>query len=436
MSASVATPPPTTGDEAGWQHSFVVQMAVALVVTTAVQAIRPTVTYRAIDLGAGPVEIGIVQSAYSLMPALAAVPVGRWVDTRGEVPFLRLAMVAIVIGSILETVSESLVMLVVSQLVLGLGQILNLVAAQALVANRGPRDRRDTRYGTYFTTNSFGQLLGPAAGGLIAGGSIGALLSTDGARALPFVGSLQDPNSWVFLAATAISAVALGLTFLIPVGHPPRHGGAADIAAAPGGLLAAMVRVVRRRGMPSAMLVSITVISCVDVLIAYLPAYGDAVGLSVGLVGLLLSVRAASSLVSRIFMTPLVRRFGRERVLTLSLVLAAIGLGVIPLTSTPVLLIALMVVAGLGLGLGQPMTIAWVADRSPRRERGIALGVRIMGNRGSTLVVPTAMGAVAGAAGLAAIFLVLAGCLGAATVVAGSTRFDELIEPPPEPLAT
>jgi predicted MFS family arabinose efflux permease len=74
------------------------------------------------------------------------------------------------------------------------------------------------------------------------------------------------------------------------------------------------------------------------------------------------------------------------------------------------------------------MTIAWVANRSPRSERGTALGVRITGNRVALLVVPTLMGAVAGAAGIAAIFVVVGIALAVGAGVAFRTPFDAPID--------
>jgi MFS family permease len=97
----------------------------------------------------------------------------------------------------------------------------------------------------------------------------------------------------------------------------------------------------------------------------------------------------------------------------------------LPFVRSPVALIGLMVILGLGVGLGQPMTIAWVANRSPRSERGTALGVRITGNRVALIVVPTVMGAVAGAAGIAAIFIVMAVGLAIGAALAFGSPLDE-----------
>ena len=76
------------------------------------------------------------------------------------------------------------------------------------------------------------------------------------------------------------------------------------------------------------------------------------------------------------------------------------------------------------------MTIAWVATRSPRQERATALALRITGNRASLLVIPPLMGALAGAAGIAMVFVVLAVALAGGAAIAARTPFDEMAGDP------
>ncbi len=422
-----------------WRRSLATQLAVVVLSVGAVNAVRPIVTYRALDLGAGPFEIGLVQSAFSILPAATAVAIGRWVDRRGEARFLVAAMAMLAVASLATTIADSLPVLAVAMTLLGLGQITSHVAGQTMIANRGPRDQRELRYGWYATCASLGQLIGPAAAGLVLSASVagGAAVSASGSGAasapggaaapttsLPAAadGVVLNPQAPVFVLGATMATVALGLALTIPHRRPrPRPPGEEP----PAGLARAAWHVLRRPGMATAMLVSVTVLSSVDVLVAYLPAYGEAVGLPVETVGLLLlAVRAGASLLSRLAMGVLIARLGRERLLAASMILAAVGVGALVLVPSTPVLVACMVAAGLGLGLGQPMTIAWVATRSPRCERALALGVRLTGNRASLLVVPTAVGALAGATGLTSIWLVVAGFLAFGAMTALRTPFD------------
>jgi MFS family permease len=182
------------------------------------------------------------------------------------------------------------------------------------------------------------------------------------------------------------------------------------------------------------MFVSISVISSIDALVAYLPLYGESVGLPIEFVTTLLALRAGASLVSRIFMGPAIAHLGRSTLLVVSMTAAAIALVAVTLTAAPAALIVLLIAVGLGLGLGQPMTMAWVANRSPRAERGTALGVRLTGHRAALFVVPSLLGTVAGATGVAAIFWVLAAFLGSGAGVALRSPFDEPVEPQSAPV--
>jgi MFS family permease len=408
-----------TADEDGWRRSYLVQLAIAVLSVTAVNAIKPTITYRALALGAGPLEVGVVVSAFSLVPALTAVAIGRWVDRAGEARFMVLGMAVMTIGGVLAAVSPNLVLLGLSQVVMGMGQIINLVTGQALLANRGPRQGREVRYGTYATMNSVGQMVGPALAAAILGDVVGtrAAIATSG-----------NPEAIVFLVGAVATGLACGLALFIP-----RHvATAADIAAEAstlrGGILRTAWQVTRRPGMAAAMLVSITVISCIDILIAYLPVYGSRRDLPVELIGTLLTLRAGASLMTRVFMGRLIALLGRSRLLAVSMGISALGFAALPFAESPILLAALMIMIGLGLGLGQPMTIAWIANRSPRAERATALGVRLTGNRAALLVVPSVMGAIGGAAGVGAIFGVLAAGMASSAWVAMTTPFDELVE--------
>jgi MFS family permease len=75
------------------------------------------------------------------------------------------------------------------------------------------------------------------------------------------------------------------------------------------------------------------------------------------------------------------------------------------------------------------MTMAWIANRSPRAERGTALGVRLTGNRSALVIVPILVGAVAGVTGVSLIFWLIAALLGAGAVVGYRAPLDT--EPPP-----
>ncbi|WP_225753443.1 MFS transporter [Actinotalea sp. Marseille-Q4924] len=384
----------------------------ALLLTVAVQAIRPMVSYRALALGGGALDLGVVAASFGVLALVLAVPMGRRVDRWGGPPVL-LAGAGIVLLSATTLVwIDSLVLLAVNQAALGLAQIMFVVSNQAMVG-AGASARRDARYGYYTATVSLGQMIGPSVAGLLAGagGSESSVRPEDVDTDLVFA----------TMAGVAAVAVLVAITLLLhrPPGDARRRAAGHRTTAR-----AATGQILRIPSMPQAMLVSLTVMTSIDLLATYLPLYGTQTGLSVQVVGFLLAARAGASVASRLLMTRLIRFLGRKRLLIASLLAPATALATFPFVPLPGKVVA-MVVAGLGLGLGQPVTLSWVAAAAPGPLLGTALGLRITGNRVGVTVIPVLVGAVASAAGVTAVFGAIAVMLGGSTALLAGARFDD-----------
>lgn len=386
-------------------------VAITILFQIALFAVRPMVAYRALDLGADPFELGVATGAFSVLSLFVAIPAGRWVDRRGEGE-------AIVCGAALMTAVTlalaavgSLAALIACQALLGSAHVINVIGIQALLADRASTRQRDRRFATFTTAASFGQLVGPAGAGLLASYVGGVDAASRGAVA-------------VFLAAVALSLAATLLALPLLRGSRSRPGG----AAASGSLARGLVGVIRVPSMPQAIVVGVTVMTTVEILTMYLPAYGEATGLSVREVSFLLATRAAASLASRFLMTRLIRAIGHRWLLIGSTVVPAVTLCFWPLIDGFGVLLVFMIVIGFGLGLGQPITLAWVAGRVSAESRGAAFGLRLTANRFGQMCIPLAVGAVAGSAGIASVFFSMAALLGISSAAAGWASFGD-VEP-------
>jgi MFS family permease len=174
--------------------------------------------------------------------------------------------------------------------------------------------------------------------------------------------------------------------------------------------------IVGTRGVPTGMFASIAVLTAADVFTAYLPVLGEERGIGPGVVGVILAVRAATSTVSRVGISAIVRRVGRLRLMSLSAAAAAAALVAVTFTDDPLALAALAAIAGFGLGFGQPLSMTMVVQLVPEQVRGTALAVRLTGNRVGQVAVPAVAGLVAGSAGAASVFWLLGGMLVASAV--------------------
>jgi sugar phosphate permease len=130
-------------------------------------------------------------------------------------------------------------------------------------------------------------------------------------------------------------------------------------------------------------------------------------------VGALLSLRAAASILSRLLIPWMVRVLSRARLIAASAAGSALAMAVLPVPKGAAGLAAVLAVAGFFLGIGQPLTMSLIVQAVPDDARGTALAIRLTGNRVGQVATPAAAGVVAGAAGVAAAGVV-AGAAGVA----------------------
>jgi MFS family permease len=372
-------------------------LAVLLAHTVLVQVVtfvlRPTSTYRALELSVPATWLGVLSACFAVAPLVLAVPSGQAVDRFGErrVMLVGAVLVAAAAGAFV-LVGGSVAGLVAGSVLLGTGHLCSVVGEQALVANATPAGRHDTAFGYYTFAASLGQALGP-----------GLILLFGGTRTIPDTGA-------IFVSALGITAVLFGVTLLLRSSVRTR--------TARDGTDSGMRTLLRRPGLLRALTVSCVVLAAVDITLVYLPALGTERGIASGAIGAILTLRAAASMLSRLFLGRLSRRLGRKRLLVGSVGLSALGLAV-AVVPMPVWALALVaVVLGLGLGAGQPLTMSWLAEATPPGLRGRAMSLRLTGNRVGQVVVPSTAGLLAAGAGAGGVLVLTAAGLVAVGVAA------------------
>ncbi|MEU6994334.1 MFS transporter [Streptomyces sp. NPDC046465] len=370
------------GGRRGWLLRLVVAFSFA---QAAVSMARPAVSYRALSLGADERAIGVIAGVYALLPLFAAVPLGRRTDHGRCAPLLPVG-VLIAGGCALSGMADSLAAMAAWSGVMGLGHLCFVIGAQSIVARQSAPAEQDRNFGHFTIGASLGQLVGPLA----AGALIGADIDRTSAVAL--------------LVSAAVGAVSL--TSLWRIEHVRAAGGPARQAPK-----VPVSRILRTRGVPAGIFISLAVLSATDILTAYLPVVGEHRGIAPATVGLLLSLRAAATIACRLVMTPLIDLLGRT-VLTIAtcasggLLCAGVALPV-PVWGLGVMLVLL----GFCLGVGQPLSMTTVVQAAPADARSTALALRLTGNRLGQVAAPASAGLIAGVAGVAAPFVMLGGLL-------------------------
>ncbi|WP_329340955.1 MFS transporter [Streptomyces sp. NBC_00663] len=372
------------GRNRGWLLRLVIAFSFA---QGAVSMARPAVSYRALALGADEQAIGIIAGVYALLPLFAAVPLGRRTDHGRCAPLLPVGVILISGGCALSGLANSLWAMAIWSGVMGLGHLCFVIGAQSLVARQSAPHEQDRNFGHFTIGASLGQLVGPIAAGALIGGE-----------------DMAGTSALALLVAGAGAAVAFSSLWRIEdrttVKSRTQQGDRVPVG-----------RILRARGVPAGIFISLAVLSATDILTAYLPVVGEHRGIAPSVIGLLLSLRAAATIACRLVLTPLLRLLGRAMLLTVTCLLAAVVCAGIALP-VPVWALALMLaVLGFCLGVGQPLSMTTVVQAAPDGARSTALALRLTGNRLGQVAAPATAGLVAGVVGTAAPFVMLGALL-------------------------
>jgi MFS family permease len=364
--------------------------------------VRLMVSYRALDEGADPLFLGMLAASFAVPALCTALPAGRLADRVGgsAVTLTGLLIAALGIAAMLLLPGNG--PLLACSAAVGLGHLLAMVGQQAYVAHASTTQASDSAFGALAAAASLGQLVGPLAVTWVSS-------MTSAADARP------DTSAGLLLSL-ALSVAAMPAYLWLR---------AADLALAknrlPNGHAAGDMRVMlSSRGLWRLLAVSGAVLVTVDLMYAFVPLWAIEQDISAAAVGALLALRAAVSMVSRIGLGQLTRRFGRKPLLIVSIAAAAISLIALPMVGIFGAALA-MIGLGLGLGIPQPLTMSWVVALTKPSLHGAALGLRMTVNQLAQIGLPLGVGAVAAPLGVVGIFWANAALLaGAIAIVAGS----------------
>lgn len=372
--------------------------ASGVLVHGAYDAVRVLVSYRVINLGGGGAEVGLVAATFALVPLLLALRIGRWVDAHGSWGVMVAGGVLSVVACLGVLFSPTLLLLGLSNALLGLAQVMTFLAGQGVIMENSPPERFVNGFALFSLSVAVGQSIGtPLVGVLVEirrTGGPGGYVDTDLAMA----------------AMVAAVAVALPLMLLLPRlrGRSRPTGPAPD-----------MLGIARIRGMPAAVYASLVVLTGIDLITAYLPVVGEHYGIAPLTVTLLVALRSVFSMVSRAGMPLLMRVASGPALLTAALAVSTPAIIAAAFTGNVALLAVLMAIVGFCWGMSQPLSMNWVAILVDPAVRASALSLRLTGNRLAQVAVPALVGSLTGAFGPGVVFVASGLLTGTAAV---STR--------------
>lgn len=353
----------------------------------AIYVIRPMITYRALELDASASTIGFIAAVYALFPVLLALTFGKMVGQIGEGRFVIIGTLFIGVSALLLLAAHSLILLAIAAALSGLAHLACMVGGQTMVALKSSPNEYEEQFGRYTFSASLGQMVGPILATLVAGST----------------GVMPKSTSAAFALALALAAIAM-----VPViswrNEPPTVRGRKEEF---GALRAARV-LLKKPGMFAAIFTSLAISSTGDILVVFLPLYGSENKFSALSIGIIIAIRAATSMASRYFLGRLSARFTPRQLLTTSNAVSIVMCTAMAFAPNPWVLGAIVFVAGFSLGVGQPLTMTLISQLTAPDERALAVSTRLTGNRLGQFVIPAAAGLVAASAGTSAVFIGLA----------------------------
>jgi MFS family permease len=352
-----------------------------------IYVLRPMITYRAIELDANAAQVGLIAAVYALFPVVLALQFGSLVGKLGEAKFLIYGTLAMMLTSLALVFSDSLITLSLATGAAGLAHLACMVGGQSMVALRAPRESYDRYFGFYTFSASLGHMLGPIIASIVAGSN----------------GTLPKSTSNAFLLGVVLTIIAL-----VPVIRWRNEKPTVEGKENSEGTFKAAVSLVKRPGIMAAIYISLAISSVADVLVVFLPLFGTENNFSPYAIGVILAIRAGTTMMSRFFLGRLSNRFSTFQLLWWSTIISTLCCVAMAFAHTPITLGAIVFVAGFSLGVGQPLTMSLVSQKTESSERALAVSARLMGNRFGQFLVPAVAGSLAAASGAGAVFIGLA----------------------------
>jgi len=339
----------------------------------------PVIPQYATEFGASVFYVGLVVGIYSYITALTMIPFGMLSDRIGRRTPLIAGLIIYILSPLLYPLASDVYTLMAIRVVHGLASAAFIPVAHALIVDMAPPHRMGEAMGWYTASTQLSFVIGPIAGGF--------LLNYFGFNA-------------TFYACSVVPF--LGLLFILPRLHTiPRKPVVEQAVTSAWGWL-------KQRRALGGLLTPFFITLGSGTIIAFMPLYGEDFGIGVGKVGVIISVIYASSVVLRAPAGRLSDRMGRTPVILSGFLISAVALAWISFAASFPWLVAAGIFFGLGMGLAMPASFALVADLSPVGERGLAMGAASSFLQLGVAVGASAMGGVAGVAGMGAMFKICA----------------------------
>jgi DHA1 family tetracycline resistance protein-like MFS transporter len=319
--------------------------------------IIPLLPFYGQEFHAAPWTITTLMSVYSGCQLIAAPLWGRLSDRIGRRPVILVSVTTSVLGYLWLGSADALWMLFAARVLQGLSAG-NISVAQAYMADISTPENRGKAMGALGAALGLGFVVGPALGGLLAGGDPEHL-------------NVALPS---YVAAGLSFAALLLAGFALKESLPVEHRmAAADRPGRVAQVLDAFGRPRLRQLMILFFTSSVAFAGMESSFALWTRArfsWGPAqVGYMFGMVGIVLVIVQGG------LIGPIIRRFGEARTLLAGTITVGLGLALMAAAHSPPLGIAASCLLAFGMGMSSPSTSSLISREAGASEQGGILGV-------------------------------------------------------------
>ncbi len=344
---------------------------------TIINLTRPVITLFATELGASVFEIGILTAAFAFLPLILPIHAGKIADRIGDRLPVLLGFIGLTIAMAIPYFYHTMWDLYLSQIIVGIANIFIVVSLQNVLGNATTPENRDNYFSWFGMATALGVLVGPIIGGYI---------------------SEHFSYADAFLVSVFISFFTMLFAFKIPVIIKENNTVKAGLLSSVGLLKMPVLR--------NALFSSALVLYSRDIFVAYFPLYAKQYDISDSTIGWIIAVQGLAMLLIRFALPQITSLLGRDKVLSISIIVAGIAFFLMPFTGNTLLLGFYSCLMGFGLGCGQPLSMATTYSASPKSRTGEVLGLRVSTNRLSQLIAPLFFGLIGIWMGVLSVFLI------------------------------
>jgi MFS family permease len=325
-----------------YTRALVAALAITTAIHVATYLIQAVLPFHATALGATGTQVGFLFSMNAGVAMFLRPAVGSWVDRYGVRVVLVPGVTVLALTSLAFHVAETPAALIALMAGIGLSNGLVSTAAGVLAAQATVPARRGEALGVYYVATS-----------------LAVALAAPGGIALYRWGGIQPAYALVTALAVAIAALTLLMTPRGPSGPPAAS---------------ARFRFWSRHALGPAAVMGLLTLGWSSI-VGFVPLHAVHHGLG-GVLPWFFGIYSGWLLLCRILLRGLSDQIGRQRVLVPAMAASALGFLLLALLIPPSaasLLVAAFLL-GTGASLTYPTMVALLVDRTPDRERGLAMG--------------------------------------------------------------